>query len=61
LHLIRPHLKRELEQKKKYKEDDIAVNMNNLAEKHSCMVETSNFKAHDEPQKIIPAQRNLCD
>jgi secreted PhoX family phosphatase len=44
-----------------YKEDDIAANMNNLAEKHSYMVETSNFKPHDEPQKIIPAQRNLCD
>jgi secreted PhoX family phosphatase len=47
--------------KKRYKEDDIAANMNNLAEKHSYMVETSNFKPHDEPQKIIPAQRNLCD
>jgi hypothetical protein len=33
--------------------------MNNLAEKY--MEETSNFKPHDEPQKIIPAQSNLCD
>ena len=45
--------------KKKYKEDDIVANMNNLAEKY--MVETSNFKPHDEPEKIIPAQCNLCD
>jgi hypothetical protein len=60
LHLIRPHLKRELQKKRKYKEDDIAANLSSFSE--NICGRKRQISIHVMNQKIIPvpAQHNLC-